>query len=197
MNVAINPPNGSRLSVESVDGQQTIVAPPQARGAPIVFQATFLPFWLCIWTIGGVTVATKLIAGKGSTFEGVWLLAWLFGELFALFTLYRILRPSIPERFTLRADGLGYDSGLAPPRMYAGYSRSFAWRDAWPKRLRRVFSRGALETLRLREGGDANRLTIDAGADRFDLGKNCSEVEREWLYQTLRAFYRLPDPVRD
>ncbi len=200
MSVAINPPNGSRLSVEWTNGQQTIIAPPSARGGGLIFQTAFLLVWLVLWSTGGLTVGTKVAAGNGTPFEGFWLLAWALGEAFALFALYRILRPSIPERFTLQYDGLGYDSGVAPPRMVmgsGGYGRNPSWRDAWPKRIRRVFSQADLETLRLREGGDANRLTIDVGADRCDLGKNCTEVEREWLYQTLKAHYRLPDAPRD
>jgi len=200
MNGTIDPPRGSRLSVEWTNGQPSIVAPPPARGLWQVIPTAFLLFWLGGWTLGGVTVGAKLAEGRGSAFEGLWLAGWAAGEAFALFYLYRLLRPSIPERYVLQYDGLGYDSGVAPLRMSMGsfgYGRKPSWRDAWPKRVKRVFPREALETLRLREGGDANRLTIDVDADRYDLARDCTEVEREWLYRTLKAHYRLPDAARD
>jgi hypothetical protein len=134
--------------------------------------------------------------GGSELFLGIWLVGWALGEGFALSMLHRIVRPTIPERFTLRVDGLGYDSGVAPPRMYLGYTRVRSWQDFWPKRIRRVFPSANLDSLRLREGGDANRLTIDVGADRFDLAKNCTEVEREWLFQKLSDHYRLADNWR-
>ena len=64
------------------------------------------------------------------------------------------------------------------------------------KRIRRVFPRDDLDSLRLREGAEANRLTVDVGADRFDLAKGCTEVEREWLFQTLADYDRLADDWR-
>ncbi len=149
----MKPPEGSRLSVEWIDGQQTIVAPPPSRGAMAIFVAMFVLFWLGGWTFGGIQAARTLVSGRASNSElflGFWLAGWALGEGFALFTLYRIVRPTIPERFTLR----------------------------------------------LREGGDANRLTVDVGAARFDLAKECAEVEREWLFQTLSDHYRLADDWR-
>ncbi len=195
----MQPPDGSRLRIEWVDGQQSIVAPPRSRGASSVFAALFLLAWLGGWTFGGIQAARTLVfgpAGNGELFLGFWLVGWALGEGFALFTLYRIVRPTVPERFTLRLDGLAYDSGVAPPRMSAGYGRAQSWRDVWPRRIRRVFSSADLKTLRLREGGEANRLTVDIGADRFDLAKDCSEVEREWLFRTLADQYRVADDWR-
>ncbi len=195
----MNPPEGSRLSVQWIDGRQTIFAPPQPRGAMAVFMVMFLLFWLGGWTFGGLQAARSLVsgrAGNGEAFLAFWMVGWLFGEAFALSMIYRLVRPTIPERFALRLDGLDYDSGVASPRFYMGYRRAQSWRDYWPKRIRRVFAGDDLKTLRLREGGDANRLTVDVGAERFDLAKDCTEVEREWLFQTLSDHYRLADDWR-
>lgn len=196
MSAAAKPPEGSRLLVQWIDGKQTIVAPPRSRGALLIILAVFLSFWLCVWTLGAVAIGARLALGDGSAFEGFWLGGWALGEAFALFILYRILRPPIPERFILQVDGLAYNSGVAPPRMRVRYNRILSWRDVWPKRMRRVFPCSDLNTLRLRESADGNRLTVDAGADRFDLAKDCTEVEREWLFQTLTDYYRLADDRR-
>lgn len=81
-------------------------------------------------------------------------------------------------------------------RIYSGHHRAQSWRDFWPKRTTRFFPCADRKTLRLREGGDANRLTVDVGAARFDLAKECTEVEREWLFQTRSDHYRLADDWR-
>ena len=120
MSAAMKPPEGSRLSVQRIGGKQTIVAPPPSRAATSILTALLLGFWLCLWTNGGFANARNLAASHGSGFEGIWLVGWALAEALVLFTLYRILRPSIPERFTLQVDGLGYDSGVAPPRMDRG-----------------------------------------------------------------------------
>jgi len=196
----MQPPDGSRLSVEWISGQQTIVAPPPSRGATAIFVAIFLLFWLGAWTFGGLDTMRTLAAGQAGNAElflGFWLVGWALGVGFAVFALYRIVRPTIPERFMLRDDGLDYDSGVAPPRMYVGHHRAQLWRDFLPKRIMRVFSGADLKTLRLREGEDANRLTVDVGADRYDLAKTCTDVEREWLFQTLSEHYRLADDWRN
>jgi hypothetical protein len=40
------------------------------------------------------------------------------------------------------------------------------------------------------ETDSGNRLTLDVGARRIELGQAASEIEREWLFQTLTARYR-------
>jgi hypothetical protein len=189
MNDILSPPAGSRLSAVWTDGSPTILAAPARRSGGLAFTAAFLVFWLAGWSYAGFAVATKAMGGHGSWFEDSWLGGWVLGEAFALYFLYRILRPSLPERFVARADRLEYDSGLGPPQSYPGNSRN-SWN--WPKRTRRVFTRADLETLRLRETSDCNRLTVDAGAERYDLAKACTDVEREWLYRALAQYYRLP-----
>ena len=45
---------------------------------------------------------------------------------------------------------------------------------------------------------NGTRLTVDAGAQRIDVGKSASEVEREWLYEVLAKRYSLPsEPVSE
>jgi hypothetical protein len=189
MNDILNPPAGSRLSVIWTDGSPTILAAPPRRGGGMAFAAAFLLFWLAGWSYGGFAVAGQAMSGAWSWFEATWLGGWALGEAFALYALYRIVRPPIPERFVARADRLDYDSGLGPPQPYAGYNRD-SW--SWPKRTRRAFTRADLDTLRLRETSDCNRLTVDAGAERYDLAKAGTDVEREWLYRALAQYYRLP-----
>ena len=64
----------------------------------------------------------------------------------------------------------------------------------FPKRTRVELDRHKLQSLRLRETNEGNRLTVDADAVRFDIAQSASEIEREWLYQFLAKRYSLPSP---
>ena len=191
MNDILNPPSGSRLSVNWSEGSPMILAARPSLGGGAAFMVAFMLFWLAGWSYGGLSIVSKVMSNRASSFEMLWLGGWALGEAFALYTLYRFLRPTTPERFVARADSLEYDSGLAPPQLNTGNYRN-SW--SWPKRTRRTFNRAELDTLRLRETCDCNRLTLDAGAERYDLAKTCSDVEREWLYRSLVQYYRLPRP---
>jgi hypothetical protein len=61
----------------------------------------------------------------------------------------------------------------------------------FPKRTRVELDRRKLQSLRLRETNDGNRLTVDADALRLDIAPSASEIEREWLYQLLADRYSL------
>jgi hypothetical protein len=52
----------------------------------------------------------------------------------------------------------------------------------FPKRTRVELDRRKLQSLRLRETNEGNRLTVDADALRLDIAPSASEIEREWLY---------------
>jgi hypothetical protein len=65
-----------------------------------------------------------------------------------------------------------------------------------PKRTRIELDRRKLQSLRLRETNDGNRLTVDADALCLDIAQSATEIEREWLYQLLTKRYSLPLPRR-
>jgi len=62
----------------------------------------------------------------------------------------------------------------------------------FPKTTRAELDWRKLQSLRLRETNDGNRLTVDADALRLDKAQSASEIEREWLYQLLANRYSLP-----
>ena len=62
----------------------------------------------------------------------------------------------------------------------------------FPKRMRLELDRRSLQSLRLRETSDGNRLTVDADPLRIDIAQSASEIEREWLHQFLAKRYSLP-----
>jgi hypothetical protein len=120
-----------------------------------------------------------------------WLGAWTVGGIFAAYMLYRIFRPAVPESLRLQANGVVYDSGIPPYQMQFNYAnRQDAWKAMFQKRTFVELDRQQLKSLRLRETDSGNRLTLDVGARRIELGQAASEIEREWLFQTLTARYR-------
>jgi len=189
-------PQGSGISVTG-DGVEDVIVIPQAHaGIGRSFAGAFLLFWLGGWYLGFTSVVSKIVSGQAPAFMYLWLGGWTIGGLFAATMLYRLIRPSVPETLRLRQNGLSYDSGVAPLNMQPGYGRGYAsrreaWSSMFPKRTVIDVDRRALASLRLRESDSGNRLTLDVGASRLDIGAAASEIEREWLYRALSERYRL------
>ena len=190
----LNPPEGSKISVREDGGDPTIVIP-AAGGFSRYFTGLFMLFWLGMWQMGFRDAASKVMAGNAPAFLIFWLGAWTLGGIAVAYSLFRVVRPSVPETLTLRRNSVAYDSGVAPPQ-FNSYKRNqnplSAWRSAFPKRVRAEIERKQLQSLRLRETESGNRLTLDLDATRLDLAPAASEVEREWLAKLLARRYSLP-----
>ena len=190
----LSAPAGSKISIVEGAGDPTIVIP-AASSFSRYFVVLFMLFWLGMWQIGWRDAASKVMSGTAPAFLIFWLCAWTLGGIAAAYTLFRILRPSVPETLTLRRNSVAYDSGVAPPQ-FNSYRRNQnpinAWRSMFPKRVRTEMERKQLQSLRLRETESGNRLTIDVDAARLDLASTASEVEREWLAKVLARRYSLP-----
>jgi hypothetical protein len=119
------------------------------------------------------------------------LVGWTLGGAFAVYGAYRALRPSVPESLRLMPSSVTYDSGIPPLQVY-GASQKDYWKSMFPKRTRLELDWRKLQSLRLRETNDGNRLTVDIVGTRLDIAQSASEIEREWLYQLLATRYSLP-----
>ena len=159
----------------------------------------FLLAWLGAWFVGFGSAFSTLSSGKASgtayAFLVFWLVAWTLGGGMAVLSAYRAFRPSVPESLRLMPKSVMYNSGVPPLQISSGYtSPKDAWKSMFPKRTRVELDRHKLQSLRLRETNEGNRLTVDADAVRFDIAQSASEIEREWLYQFLAKRYSLPSP---
>jgi hypothetical protein len=155
------------------------------------FVGLFLLFWLGGWLAGFIGAVSQLWSGKAPALLFVWLAPWTLGGAYVMYLVYRAFRPSVPESLLLTPAGITYDSGIPPlGNFYA--SRKDAWKSTFPKRTRAELDRRVLQSLRLRETGEGNRLTVDADGSRLDMAPSASEIEREWLYQFLANRYSLP-----
>jgi hypothetical protein len=126
----LTPPSGSSISVITADSEPVIMVPASSSGGVMrAFPALFIAFWLCGWAFGFYTAASQVMAGKGGLFVVFWLGAWTVGGAMAALSLYRMLRPSVPESLRLGLSGVTYDSGIPPFRYdYYRYGRSSAAR---------------------------------------------------------------------
>jgi hypothetical protein len=189
----LKPPDGSKISVTTEGTDPMIVVPNGSAGAMRYFAGLFLLFWLGGWYVGFSDVFARMLAGKANSFLLFWLGGWTLAGIAVVLCLYRIFRPSVSESLRLMLNGVRFDSGIPPFQMSSGYmNQRDSWRSLFPKRTRVEIDRRQLRTLRLRETEAGNRLTVDAGALRIEIGKSASEVEREWLYQVLAKRYSLP-----
>ncbi len=166
--------------------------------------AAFLGFWLCGWAVGEVTVIgilTGLLFGGwggpaqqggdlcGGLFLIVWLGGWTVGGFAAMFAFYNLVRRPRPERVVLGSNSLFYDPGtsnLFPVSRYetAQWRRTTPWKRSKP----RIIPREAVGRIVLERVGERQRLSVDVGADRVEIGPTLMEPEREWLADVLRAW---------
>jgi hypothetical protein len=187
----LSPPQGSKISV-TTDGADDVIRIPQAGGDFTRYLVgAFIVFWLGGWYAGFSSALSTVSSGKAPAFLIFWLGAWTVGGVLAAYMLYRIFRPAVPESLRLRANGIVYDSGIAPYQMQFNYAnRQEAWKSMFQRRTLVEVDLQQLKSLRLRETDSGNRLTLDVGSRRIELGQAASEIEREWLFQALTKRYR-------
>ncbi len=185
------------MKVETDRAYDKIVMPHGSGGIMRFFVATFLIAWLGGWAFGWIAAFGSLFkSGSPSWFIMFWLAGWTVGGIFAFWFLFRLLRPSVPEELLLSVPLLVHDSGIPPFSISFDYrSQMEVWKKMFRRRKKTEFSHQDLQTLRLRDIGIGNRVTIDKGTERIDLGLSLSEIEREWLFSTLAAKYNV-EPQR-
>jgi hypothetical protein len=203
------PPPGSNISITTDAADPTIMIP--SVDSPYRYFVGLLGLiWLGMWFFAFRNVSSKVMAGSANGFLIFWLSGWTLGGIYAALTLYKLLRPLVPESLELKRNGVTYDSGIAPPPFnwdsYYGalfsskaHARNLkdSWKYTFSKRVRVDFDQLQLESLRLRETESGNRLTIDVGATRLDIASAASEVEREWLALFLAHRYSLDSVLGD
>ncbi|MEI9407057.1 hypothetical protein [Mesorhizobium argentiipisi] len=189
--MTVRPPDNSAISVVTNGRDQVISIPHPKPPAATYLAGLFIFCWLGGWAFGEISAAYQLVTrpiGPPTAFLVFWLCAWTVGGIFAMLMLRRILRRSVPEVIKLDASGFSYDSGVPPFKMQ--YYRNFCvWSQLFPQRIEQRFDRTQIESLKLREGDTCNRLTVDAGAQRIEIGSAATDVEREWLSKVISERY--------
>ena len=182
----IYPPEGSNIVVKAQSITPEIIIPHRKTDPSRLFVGLFLLCWMGGWFMGFVSALKELLEGM-EPFLLFWLAGWTVGGFFAAYMIFRIFRPSVPEKYIFDSGSLKYDSGIPPFKMYFNYAQqNNAWKNIYYKRKVIEFNSSELKTICLRETDAGNRLTIDKGTSRIDLAPSASEIEREWLYKTIK-----------
>jgi hypothetical protein len=195
--VNLEPPSGSKISVTTDGAHPLILVSHGSGGVMRYFVGIFLLAWLGGWFVGLIATVWKLSSGgaphEAQAFLAFWLVGWTLAGVMAMYWTYRLFRPSVPESLRLMPNGVTYDSGIPSLQTFWGFTSPKDQRKSiFPKRTRVELDRRNLQSLRLRETNDGNRLTVDVDALRLDIAHSASEIEREWLYQLLMKHYSLP-----
>jgi hypothetical protein len=119
------------------------------------------------------------------------------------FFLVPLLMPRKPESVTLQVDALIHDTCSPPlpwPLMFLfgpmALQMSTSLTESQPllrRRRRRVLPRAVTGPITLARVGERQRLTIDHGADRVEIGACLREPEREWLADVLQQWWEEGD----
>jgi hypothetical protein len=203
------PPEGSSFRFETTDEGWNRVswrtAPPwYLRLGP----AAFIGFWLMGWAAGEMFAIGALVgmfAGAGP-FAGAqnpgggfqwfaalfligWLGAWTVGGLAAMWALHKLLQRPRDESVTLADDELIYDPGSLSFEAIQNANNSRQTAQAFRKGIKPcTISLSQLGEIRLEHVGDAQRLSVDVGAERITIGQSLREPEREWLASALKRW---------
>src|SRR5262249_24331602 len=108
-----SPPNGSNISIVP-DGGDLIVVIPIVVTRPAGCTVVVAAIWLCGAVPLGVRAISALAAGNISTSAFFMLVVLALGTMLTAYTVYRGLRPPVPETLVLRQEGVRYDSGFVP-----------------------------------------------------------------------------------
>lgn len=158
------------------------------------FVPIFLLAWLGGWTMGEVSAGRQVLRdlsnGTPNFFLMFWLTGWSFGGAAAFYALFMMVRPTRPETLSLDSFGLKFRRGTPP---YEGFNRdrnrdeneprSFNWRKF---RGRYELPKSEIGEIRLERVGERQRLTVDHGAERIEIGRFLEEPDREWLHEFLK-----------
>lgn len=185
-------PQGSKIIVTTDErGFPKYVLPVPSNGAMRIFPAVFLMAWLGGWGVGWWRVAGDLFkkglnVGAADAFQIFWLIAWTAGGVMAILFLVRLLRPAVPETLVLNSSSLDYDTGRHPFKVDPNSMQSGSFSKTFlPKRRQVSLTLPQIRTLKLSGG----RLTVDIGIERRDVGVGLTEVEKEWLFETVKSKY--------
>ena len=145
-----------------------------------------LLLFLGFWAMAFLRALGSLLAGEPfGLFLVFWLLLWSMGGAGVGYAVIRMLRQPIPMKILLNKPNLSIDTG-SPPFV-------FSYTGGWSqlKSTRKFFEvqPDLVKTLALKKTPGGNRLTIDVGTERVEIGTGLSEEERVWIYNYLVESY--------
>jgi len=164
-------PLNSKTETFSEGNQVQIVWKNPRGGASRIFPSIFMLIWLCGWAFGMYMAVTTLMNGEFQIFLMIWLTGWSFGGFFAISMLVKILPPAKPEKLTFDTLYISYQKGIQPilfDTEQTGRRNSFNFPLSGKSSYH--IPKTELGEIKLERIGDRQRLTIDHGAERIEIG---------------------------
>jgi len=188
-------PAGSSITIEeTVDGLRLHWLNPRGGSFRYAVILVFL-FWLVVWSVAAVCAVAEVMrdvqrASTPDPFRLFWLGIWLVSGGFIVYLVLKLMAPGKPEVLLLGDCEFHHRTGTPP--LVLRESRSWDFSHSW-REFRRLkdtrtdkvkVGRPLLERV-----GEHQRLTVDVGADRIEIGEFLREPEREWLAQVLQLWF--------
>ena len=183
-------PIGSMIDVQSDFNGTTLSWKNPRGGLGRYGTLLFLMAWMCGWAFGEVSALNSIRNGEGELFLIFWAIGWTVGGAFCAVQIFRLARPSRPERITLDSLYLFYEPGTGPLETGSDSERTGvfkALKTLKPRRRYRVAKKD-LGEIRIDRVGERQRLSFDYGAERIEVGAYLKEPEREWLFAVLKSW---------
>lgn len=148
----------------------------------------FLLGWMGGWFVGEVSAIRSILSGDPNLFIIFWVIAWSAGGVFAAAMIFKLARPSRRESIVLDMLYLFHDPGTEPLSSFNKSDGNLNALDLLRPRQSHRFAKKEIGEIRLERIGERQRLSIDHGAKRIELGTYLEEPEREWLYSVLKSW---------
>jgi hypothetical protein len=152
-----------------------------------------LALWLAAWSSGGVFVLHNLFVEppRGAQFAGIviWLVGWACGVIAVGWVVFGLFRPARPHRLGLGSAMLRYRPAPALP--VVGHRIAQEARSEYAQyglaRIHRALEipRDEIGDIRLDQVGEDARLTVDRGAERYEIGQGMPFDDLRWLRDAL------------
>lgn len=133
--------------------------------------------FLCMWSVGCFVAASVITRGGFAVVIGWSSVAmWTAVLVWGIWKWSRFVRSSGLESVRLEADWLRY----TPGRIVSPLTRQ--------SRTLNV-PRSEIRAFRLEHVGERQRLSLEWGANRLEIGAHLKEPEREWMFEVLQTWH--------
>ena len=149
----------------------------------------FLMAWMGGWVLGEISALNQVL--KGETAQGFlifWLIGWTVGGICCATMIFKLARPSRPERITLDTLYLLHEPGTEQIAPFWKQDDNWSVLEMFkPKKMHKV-AKKEIGDIRIDRVGERQRLSFDYGAKRIEVGAYLEEPEREWLFAVLKSW---------
>ncbi len=170
------------------DLNQTTLFWKNPRGKSRFLILVLMFIWISGWVFGFYSVGKQLLIENNNWFLYFWFIGWTIGGLIAMYKFFLLIRPRKPEKIVLNIDYVEFNVGTDP---FKGIKiRGFEDNendDSFPAHSKKNYKmlKNQIGEVRLERVVEKQRLSIDYGAERIEIGHYLTEPEREWLFQVL------------